>query len=104
MGTRIRQIQTEKKVVDGKPVVVPVLDDAGQEIELWSIDIPPDLESAIPKDLDCTDQDAVELWMLEERERQAAAKAEADRVAQEKQQAQAASDAAATEQLNASEE
>lgn len=64
MGLSIRQIKTEKKVVNGKTTVVPVLDANGQEQVLWSIDLPPELEAAgVPDDVDCTDREEVETWI-----------------------------------------
>lgn len=43
MGTRVRHIQSETKIVDGKKVVVPVLDKDGNEIEIYSIAVPPEV-------------------------------------------------------------
>lgn len=39
---RVRDIKT--KVVDGK--IVPELDANGQEVELWTVDVPADVEAA----------------------------------------------------------
>lgn len=60
MGMRIRRIQTERKVINGKTVVVPVLDDQGQEIELFSVDVPQEIETRLPQDLDYSSQASIE--------------------------------------------
>jgi hypothetical protein len=45
-GLRVRHIQTTTVVVAGKPVVTPVLDARGQEIELYAVAVPLHLEGA----------------------------------------------------------
>ena len=44
-GLRIREIQTRVERIRGKDVIVPVLDADGKEIELFSLDIPQDVEA-----------------------------------------------------------
>lgn len=64
---RIRHIQTETKTIAGKPVVVPVLDDQGQEIELWSVEVPRAIAAnGIPAHIDSTSKDALEAYIAEE--------------------------------------
>ena len=52
MGLTIGKFKTKTTKVDGKPVEVPELDKDGQPIALWSIDVPPAVESAgFPKEI-----------------------------------------------------
>lgn len=70
MGMRLRRIQTTTKTVNGKSVVVPVLDDHGQEIELWSIDVPREIEAlGIPKEIEQQGKDAIEDYIATEMEK-----------------------------------
>jgi hypothetical protein len=102
MGTRIRQVQTVTKVVAGKPVVTPVLDGQGQEIELWSIDVPPELEAeGLPKDLDCSDRAAVEECIASELARLKSEREDKERQLAQEARRQAETDAADTAAFNA---
>lgn len=70
MGMRLRRIQTTTKKVDGKDVVVPVLDGDGKEIELWSIDVPSEIEHlGIPKEVEAQGKDAIEDYIATEMEK-----------------------------------
>lgn len=42
---RVRHIETETVVVDGKEITRPKLDADGHEIEIYSIEIPPEIEA-----------------------------------------------------------
>jgi small-conductance mechanosensitive channel len=43
-GLRIREILTERKTIDGELVTVPALDAQGKEIEIYSIEVPREIE------------------------------------------------------------
>lgn len=98
---RIRQIKTEKKVVGGQLTTVPVLDEQGQEIELWAVDVPREVEAeGLPKDLDYTDQAAVETAIASTTARLKRAREAKEQQLLEDARVQAAADAEATAQLN----
>lgn len=66
---RIRHIQTE--VIDGK--TVPVLDANGNDIELWSVEVPREIEIAgFPADVDQTNKAAIEAYISAETARRRA--------------------------------
>jgi hypothetical protein len=44
-GLRVREILVERKMIDGKLVITPALDEQGQEIEVYSIPVPQHIEA-----------------------------------------------------------
>lgn len=60
---RIRHIKTE--VRDGR--ALPVLDANGQDIELWSVEVPREIASAgIPASVDQTSKESIEAYISAE--------------------------------------
>lgn len=97
MGIRIRNIKTETRTINGVKTVVPVLDANGNDIELWSVDVPPEIEAdgGIPKHVDCTDVDALGQYIVGRKQAIVDAKAAVIRERTLAAERQAVADAAA---------